>query len=72
MPIYTCINCLQTVAKAGFEMVEHPLYSPDLYPTDQGLFPELEECRGKIFSSDDDMICAVNQYFAEVEQCFFQ
>lgn len=61
------------IAQAGFELVEHPPYSPDLAPSDYRLFPKLKEhLRGKRFSSNNDVICAVNNWFADVEQSFFR
>lgn len=35
------------IVKTGFELVEHPLYSPDLAPNDLRPFPRLRE---KVFS----------------------
>lgn len=42
--------------------VVYPPYSPDLAPNDHPLSPKPKEhLRGRIFSSDDDMICVANQ-----------
>jgi [histone H3]-lysine36 N-dimethyltransferase SETMAR len=72
-PSHTSAIAKAAIAKAGFELVEHPPYSPDLAPSDFRLFPKLKEhLRGKRFSSDNDVICAVNQWFAAVEQSLFQ
>lgn len=59
--------------KEGFELLEHPPYSPDLTPSDYRLFPKLEEhLRGRKFSSDNEVIEAADAWFAEVGQTFFQ
>ena len=48
-------------------------YSSELTPSDYRLFPKLEEhlC-GKKYSSDNEVMLSVNQWFAEVGQPFFQ
>lgn len=49
----------------NFELLENPQYSPDLDPSDFYLFPNLKKylC-GKRFSTNKDMIAAVDEYFA--------
>jgi [histone H3]-lysine36 N-dimethyltransferase SETMAR len=50
-----------------------PPYSPDLAPSDFHLFPNLKEhLRGTVFSSDDDVMNAVNQWLEDQEEEFFQ
>ena len=72
-PSHTCAVATAAIAQAGFELVKHPPYSPDLAPSDYRLFPKLKEhLRGKRFPSNNDVICAVNQWFAEAEQSFFR
>ena len=54
-------------------MLDHPPYSQDLAPSDYRLFPKLKEhLREKKFSSDNEVMLSVNQWFAEVGQLFFQ
>lgn len=61
------------IAQAGFQLVDHPPYSPDLAPSDYRLFPKLkEQLRGKRFSTDNEVIYAVNQWFDEVKQSFYR
>ena len=48
------------IHNAGFELMEHPPYSPDLAPSDFYLFSKLKEClRGNKFNSDDEVMTAV-------------
>lgn len=64
---------MAAISTAGFELLDHPPYSPDLAPSDYRLFPKLKEhLRGKKFSSDNEVMMSVNQWFAEVGQPFFQ
>jgi len=45
------------ISLLGFEILEHPPYSPDLAPMDFRVFPELKsQLRGKRFDSADDLV----------------
>jgi len=45
------------ISLLGFEILEHPPYSPDLAPMDFRVFPELKsQLRGKHFDSADDLV----------------
>ena len=72
-PSHKSLVAMAAISTAGFELLDHPPYSPDLAPSDYRLFPKLKEhLRGKKFSSDNEVITSVNQWFAEVGQPFFQ
>jgi histone-lysine N-methyltransferase SETMAR len=50
-----------------YELLEHPLYSPDLAPSDFCLFPKLKLfLAGERFSSNPEAIAAVERYFADL------
>jgi hypothetical protein len=50
-----------------YELLEHPLYSPDLTPSDFHLFPKLKLfLTGQYFSSNQEAIAAVEGYFADL------
>jgi histone-lysine N-methyltransferase SETMAR len=50
-----------------YELLEHPLYSPNLAPSDFYLFPKLKHfLAGQRFSSNQDAITAVERYFADL------
>ncbi|UYV69704.1 hypothetical protein LAZ67_7000325 [Cordylochernes scorpioides] len=50
--------------KIGFEVLEHPAYSPDLAPSDYFLFGLLKkELKGKRFDSDEDVQKVVQDIF---------
>jgi hypothetical protein len=50
-----------------YELLEHPLYSPDLAPSDFYLFPKLKLfLTGQHFSSNQEAIAAVEEYFADL------
>jgi len=47
------------LAYQGFECLDHPLYSPDLSPSDYHLFSELKkQLKSHHFSSDAEVIAA--------------
>ena len=49
-----------------FELLDHPPYSSDLAPSDFFLFPDLKTALGgQRFSSNEEAITFVNNYFAE-------
>ncbi|UYV60659.1 hypothetical protein LAZ67_1001772 [Cordylochernes scorpioides] len=53
-----------TIIKLGFEVLEHPAYSPDLAPSDYFLFGLLKkELKGKRFDSDEDVQKVVQDFF---------
>ena len=55
---------MSAVHDCGFELIYHPLYSPDLAPSAYFLFPNLKKyLAGKRYDSDDDVIFAVEDFF---------
>ena len=70
-PRRSCV-ALAAIDIAGFELVDHPSYSPDLASSDFFLFPKLKEnIRGKIFTSDDDVMTSVKDWFKDQSSNFF-
>jgi hypothetical protein len=50
-----------------YELLEHPLCSPDLAPSDFCLFPKLKLfLADQRFSSNQEAIAAVGRYFADL------
>ena len=53
---------MSTVHDCGFELIDHPPYSPDLAPSKYFLFPNLKKhLAGKRYENDDDVISTVGQ-----------
>ena len=62
--VHTCKLTTAEIRQCGFETFPHPLYSPDLAPSDFHLFPRLKQnLRGEKFDSDEEVIDAVNSFF---------
>ena len=56
-----------------YELLEHPPYSPDLEPSDFHPFPKPKIfLGGQRFSSSEEAIAAVDDYFSELLQCHFK
>ncbi|UYV60465.1 K02A2.6-like [Cordylochernes scorpioides] len=61
---YTSCKTVSTIIKLGFEVLDHPAYSPDLAPSDYFLFGLLKkELKGKRFDSDEDVQKVVQDFF---------
>ena len=59
-PIHKCKVVQAAIRQAGFIELNHPVYSPDIAPTDYHLFSNLKKfLRLKNFSSDDEIVTTV-------------
>ena len=59
--------------KCGFEILDHPAYSPDLAPSDFYLFPSMKkELKGQDFASNDEIVNAVEDFFEEKDKEYFK
>ena len=55
---------MAAVRDSGFELVDHPSYSPDLTPSDYFLFPHMKKhLAGKQYRTHDEVISAVGDFF---------
>ena len=63
-PAHKSLVAMSAVHDCGFELIDHPLYSPDLELSDHFLYPNLKKhLAGKWYESDDDVISAVEGFF---------
>ena len=71
-PALKSLVAMSVVHDCGFELIDHPPYSPDLAPSDYFLFPNLKKhLAGKWYESDDDVIFAVEDFFEGQEENFY-
>jgi histone-lysine N-methyltransferase SETMAR len=71
-PTHTSTVAMAKLHELRFELLPHPPYSPDLAPCDFFLFPNLKIwLGGKKFSSDEEVIAAVDAYFEGLETSYF-
>ena len=69
---HTAIHILQTLVKLGFKVLEHPVYSSDLAPSDYHLFGPLKGAlKGRRFTSDEGVKEAVHEWLAAQPKTFF-
>jgi histone-lysine N-methyltransferase SETMAR len=60
------------VQQLGFELLQHPPYSPDLAPSDYHIFGPLKEAlRGCRFTSNEEVKEAVHIWLREQPKNFF-
>lgn len=72
-PAHTSQVAVAAVQTAGFQVLSHPPYSPDIAPTDYFLFAHLKKhLRGRSFDSNEDVIAAVETYLDSLPTEFFQ
>ena len=70
-PSHTSHIAMATAKECGFELLEHPPYSPDLAPSDYYLFPKLKSVLpGRCFETDNDVIDAVEDFLTGQDSSF--
>ncbi|PNF22874.1 hypothetical protein B7P43_G14964, partial [Cryptotermes secundus] len=69
---HAAAHTAETLQKLKFDVMAHPLYSPDLAPSDYHLFGPLKEAlRGLRFTSDQEVKEAVHARLAAQPKTFF-
>ena len=64
---------MAAIQDLGFELLNHPSYSPDLAPSDFYLFPKLKDSfQGMKFESDDAVMTAVDEWLERQTIDFFE
>ena len=65
------VVAMAAVRDSGYELVDHPQYSPDLAPSDYFLFPnEKKHFAGKQYRTNNENISAVEGFFEDIgERC---
>ena len=63
-PVHRALASQKEVAYLGLQFLYHPLYSPDLAPSDYHLFLGLKkQLKGRHFSSDAEVIATAETWF---------
>lgn len=71
-PAHTSAVAMTAIHECGFELLQHPPYSPDLAPSDFHLFRSLKDSlRGRQFDSDENVIKAINDWCDQLDESFF-
>lgn len=71
-PSHTSHVAMAAARQCGFELLNHPPYSPDLAPSDFYLFPKLKSVlRGRVYDTDSDVIDAVNEFLTGQDSSFY-
>jgi len=62
-PAHRALATQKKLAYLAFQWLDHPLYSPDLAPSDYYLFPgQKKQLKGRHFSSDAEVIAAAETW----------
>jgi len=70
---HTSLATRRKLLELGWEVMQHPPYSPDLAPSDYHLFRSLQNSlNGKTFTNDDDLKSHLVQFFADKDQKFYE
>ena len=70
--VHTCKIAMDAVERNGYELILHPIYSPDLAPSDYFLFPNLKkDIRGRNFRSNEEVVAAVEEWVRDKDPGFF-
>ncbi|KFD52818.1 hypothetical protein M513_06309, partial [Trichuris suis] len=71
-PAHRAKVALAAIQQCGFGQIDHPPYGPDLAPSDYFLFGNLKQhLRGTVFSDDNELKSAVQDYFNSRDKNFF-
>ena len=71
-PAHTAQKTITKITELKYELLQHSPYSPDLAPSDFWLFPHLKKfLRGKHFSSNEEVIAVLEEYFAVLAESHF-
>ena len=64
---------MAAIHECGFELVQHPPYSPDLAPSDFHLFPNMKRhLAGTHYNTDNDVISAVDDFLDLQDKTFYE
>ncbi|CAK1596485.1 unnamed protein product [Parnassius mnemosyne] len=71
-PVHTAHVARQALKDTGFSEIDHPLYSPDLAPSDFFPFSNLKkDLRSRRFADHNEMKTAVDRHFEEKDTEYF-
>ena len=71
-PAHKAAVAMAAIQEMGFELVDHPPYSPDLALSDFNLFPRLKEhLRGKTFEDDSEVLAEIEAFLERQEKYIF-
>ena len=71
-PSHTSQLAIRAAARAGYEILQHPPYSPDLAPSDYFLFHQMKKpLRGRHFVDDIELTAEVDMWFETRPEGFF-
>ena len=71
--IHKSVVAMDAIHECGFELVQHPPYSPDLAPSVFLLFPTMNKLlAGTHYNADNDIISAVHDFLDLQDKNFYE
>ena len=69
--VHTCKFAMNAVERNGYELIQHPTYSPDLAPSDYFLFSNLKkDILGHHFRSNEEVVVAIEEWVRDKDPGF--
>ena len=70
--VHTCKIAMDVVERNGYELLPHPVFSPDLAPSYYFLFPNLKkDIRRPHFRSNEKVVAAAEEWVRDKDHGFF-
>ena len=61
-PAHKSVVVMAVMHDCGFELIDNFPYSPNLSPSDYFLFPNMKNLAGKQYQTNDEVICAIEDF----------
>ena len=72
-PRHKSIATIEKLHELHFELLPHPLYSPNFAPSDYYLFADLKRMlQGKRFASNVEVVAETKAYFKAKDKSFYK
>ena len=68
---HTATHTVETLKKLNFEVVEHPLYSLELSPSDSPVWSTNQALRGHQFTTDQQLDVTVHAWIVSEPKTFY-
>ena len=68
--VHTYADSMVKLMELKFELLQHPLYSPDLAPSDFFLFPNLKKWLGEQPFMSNEVIAQTDSYYEDLPKSY--
>ena len=72
-PVHKSVVAMASIHECGFELVQHPPYSPDLAPSDFHMFQNMERHLAEIhYNTNNDVISVFDDFLDLQDKNFYE